>query len=304
MTQNSRISKKFVGLIITISTLAAPIAWDWWSKKSDLTLNTEQSAAIIEKNSQVEGISIKFHDKEIDSLSKTTFNIKNTGRTPIESSDIISPILLKIRDGELLDATIESMKPENLAGQLLKDGNQIKISFPLLNPEDSIRFSILTTEPAKNFNIESRIKNISAINVTTSEDQIKIKSDLGVLSYLAFGIIGFLALVLFHLIGDIPKKSRAQNAIKKGEIPLHIGTPTYEMLSFVDNQLGYLTKNKRLILKKKIISTGEFVDEKTCHEIFASINDTIQSNSPAGGAFIVLILICACTYYLYSTLVI
>lgn len=300
----SRFSITLIGLIIAMLGIIAPISWDWWSKKSELSLTKDQNVSLIEKKTGVDGLSITYLGHEIDTLSKLVFTLKNTGRTPIEETDLVSPPTLKITQGELLNASIESMSPENIGSTIKKSGNSISIKFPLLNPDDSITFSILLSDRNPKYEVESRIKNISKITSLDEKDQIKIRSSFGFSVYITGTLIILFFVVLIGLLTEIPRKKRALKTILKEETPIKVGVQSNMAMSYIDNDLSFLTSTKRLKLKTIAQRQGAFLDEENTAELLISIKNDVENESPGGGAFVCFFIICVGIYYIYSSIVI
>ena len=291
-------SKSIWAITLAVAGIAIPITWGWWSTKSDLTLSKEQTTNIIEKKTSVDGLSIRYFDREIESLSKTIHVLKNTGRTPIEKNDLVSPPTLTIKEGELLDASIAVTKPSNLGAPLEKTNNEIKISFPLLNPGDSIEISTLVSGQNPTFSIESRIKNISAINNIDSNNQIKIRTTLPWSTYpvALFTLLGLA--VMIGLIIEIPKLKRAIKTVHNGSSPIHTERETSIIHSYIKNELSFLTKIKKEELYRIASQHGSHITEDDKFELEVSIKNYLKNESPAGGAFLVFILVAAGMYYI------
>lgn len=169
------LSLTIIGLIIAAIGVIAPIAWDWWNKKSELNLEVSNSVTIIKKENSIQDLKIYYAGKEISSLTKNTLTLKNTGRTPISKDDVISNILVKIEDGTLLEASKVKEDPENINASITLKDNGFNISFDLLNPNDEIDISILSSGINPRFNPEARIKNIPSILLSSPSDNYQIQ---------------------------------------------------------------------------------------------------------------------------------
>ncbi|MBC7911847.1 MAG: hypothetical protein H7Y30_15175, partial [Pyrinomonadaceae bacterium] len=114
----------------------------------------------------LEKLKIFYGDKAISTVSKHTFILINTGRTPILEKDLISPpTIIFAENSEVLDLTIEKLNPENMIVHSIigPDNRSISINFPLLNPADSIQFTAIVSGDAPKFNVTSRIYGLRGI---------------------------------------------------------------------------------------------------------------------------------------------
>ncbi|MGB4074426.1 hypothetical protein [Pseudomonas sp.] len=296
------VSLTLAGLALATLGIITPITWDWWNTKSDLTITKEQRVNLIEQKTSVDGLKITYLGRDIESLSKIVFTLKNTGRTPIESSDLVSPPTLEITDGELLNASIEIMEPENLGSTITQNGNTVSIKFPLLNPEDFIKFSILVSGQSFSYKIESRIKNISKITSLDEKDQIKIRSSFGFGTYVVAAFVILFLAIFLALIADIPKRKRAYKSLLKEEPPFHPGEQTSTTIFYIDNDLRFLSKPKRTTLRAIATRHGSALEKDNSSELFNTTKSLLEAYNPAAGAIVVLFPIIAGSYYIYSSI--
>ncbi|MDP2748945.1 hypothetical protein [Pseudomonas sp.] len=305
-TKNTRLgfSRTAIALLLAATGIITPILWDWWSTKSELTITKEQGTNIIEKKTSVDGLSISYLGHEIETLSKIKFTLKNTGRTPIEGSDLVSPPTLIITQGELLKATIDSMSPDNLGAEITQNSSNIIIKFPLLNPGDIINLSALISGQDLTFKVESRIKNISKINVLDEKDQIKIRSSFSVSTYIVGFFLIIFILLFFALLGQAPKRNKQKTLLARGEIPFAPGDHSSTAVAYIENELSFLAKNRRKPLLEMALRDGEFLSERNVTELTTTIKNIINTTNPGGGAILILIICLLGAYYLYSNIVI
>lgn len=133
-------------IIIAILGVVIPIIWDRYKTRTSLELQYLASATIVEDSPALSKLQILYDGKPIKAISNMTFSLVNVGRKPIIKSDIISPPTLTFPEGvNLLDFQIDQLLPPNLEIEhdLNKPNRTLSLNFPLLNPEDSVQFSIL-----------------------------------------------------------------------------------------------------------------------------------------------------------------
>ncbi len=102
----------------------------------------------------------------MEEIFVTEFSIENTGWKTISKTDILKEIYFQLNDVKLLDVIINSSIPKNLDILINKfNEKSFFIDFELLNRNEKIYFSILTNKNIDSFKIETRIKNISDIQI-------------------------------------------------------------------------------------------------------------------------------------------
>lgn len=225
-----------ISSIISIIGIAVPIAWDWWSHRSELTVETKQATTVLQEEKTVQRLTIFYAEKSITSLSKIILIVKNTGTTPIIKDDIVSPLTIKIDTTKLLDVSITQQIPSNLGAMISSVNQNIVIGFPLLNPGDEIELSILTDGGIPKYSVDARIRNINAITViTTPKRRTQIRENIspGVYVQTASSLF-FLIIGIFFLV-EIPKIKLAEADVLREDGP-------FNRVSTKDEFEGYLNK--------------------------------------------------------------
>ena len=102
--------------------VGAPIGWDWYKSRKALEVQLLNLTKIIDPAEKLEKLEIRYAGELIPSLSRVTFSIVNTGRTPIEGSHFVSPVTITFSDkARLLEVKTERREPENLDVQQTVD---------------------------------------------------------------------------------------------------------------------------------------------------------------------------------------
>lgn len=207
------------GIIIASLGIISPIVWDIVKNKTSISIIKEYSSSLLSNNIANEKIEIKYDGKNIDNISKTQFTIKNTGRTPIISSDIVSPIKIGLANGNILDSSIEKLLPQNITTTLNINNDNIKLSFDLLNPGDIIIIDILSDSNNAIYTCQSRIKNISTIKIEESRVKYKIvkRIDWTFILVMPITLFCIFALVCYLISGDKKKRNIALNRLNSYE---------------------------------------------------------------------------------------
>lgn len=152
----------------------------------------------------------------IDELWLTSFRLINDGNTTIRKEDFETAIWVRLQDNQaVLGIRIGESNPEYLTPTVAHDphddgpiANCCVLILPLLlNPGDSISFSVISTGPMPNPQIESRIariKEIAKIAAPQGQGEIHISRlmALTIVITLAVAIVWiFLTFVLYRRAG-------------------------------------------------------------------------------------------------------
>lgn len=295
------ISLTIVGLVFAAVGIVAPIAWDWWSSSSNITLTELQAASLVEKKADVKGLEVLYDGKVVENLSRILFRLENTGRIPIVESDLIEPPVVELATGVILNSAIESVKPSNLKAAVTSKSNIVQLNFQLLNPGDSITFSILTDAPTPKFVASARIKNISELKIVRMEEQISIVKDVGWTVY----IVGVFA-ILFILTGlglllEIPKKNAQLKAVRAKETPVHRNEPVNVIKSYIKMDLGFLTGDRKKLVNNALPEDVEILDETQAKELASLIEKSIKEEDSFGPALILFGLAALGIWYVFNS---
>ncbi|ODC03193.1 hypothetical protein BFW38_06185 [Terasakiispira papahanaumokuakeensis] len=295
------LSLTVVGLIVAIVGVLAPIIWDLWSSSAEVTLTTAHTVTIVEKKTDVENLVILYDDQKINTLSKSSFEFKNTGRTAITASDLISDPKLELKDGKIFEAELDETSPDNIDASVSAVGSVITLNFKLLNPGDYIKFSALTDVSDPVFSASSRIKNVKALQVVKAEDQVKVSGNIGFWVYVVAVFTMLFIFVFIGLLAEIPKLKQQLKAIRNSDTPLHTGESASVVRSYIDIDLSMLTKKKREALKK-IIPTGvDVLSKEQTEELILQVSTMLSDESPLAGAMLCLIIVGFGGWYVFSS---
>lgn len=162
-----------IGLLSVVLGVLAPVVWDLYKTKSALEVRAISNDTLVESPSEVKGLQISYGKEIIQRLSKSSFEIENTGRSPILAKDVVGKFEINISSSaQILNIVMDEMVPQNLGASAIRSGaNTIEIVFPLLNPKDKFGFSLLTAGKDVSFDVNARIVGIKKIDVTNSPMQ-------------------------------------------------------------------------------------------------------------------------------------
>ena len=298
---NNGISLTIVGLFLAFLSVVIPIAWDLWSSSSEVTLTIDRTTTIVEKKSNVEKLQILYGGKQVDSLSKTFFELKNTGRQAVTVNDLISNPKITLNHGNILEAEIVKSIPNNIEKKLLIEEKSVSLEFKLLNPGDLIIFSILSDAKDPIFTPSARIKNVRDLKIMKVEEQVTINGNVGFLVYLVGSVSILFFMVFFALLFESPKLKKQLLAIKNQETPLHKGEPVEVIVSYIDIDLSMLTTEKRNKLKESIPSNVDRLNTLEAEKLVSEVSGMLTSESPIAGAIFSLIVTLLGGWYVYSS---
>lgn len=302
INKTNGISLTIMGLFIALLGVIAPIVWDLWNSSAEISLIIDHTATIIEKRDNVEKLVILYEGKQIESLSKTSFTLKNTGRKAVALDDIVSNPNIALRDGNIFEAEIIKSDPEYIDKNISTNGKSVSLTFKLLNPGDMIIFSILSDVKTPIFIPTARIKNIKNLKIIKAEEQIKINGNVGFWVYIVGLFSALFFAVFISLLMDAPKFKQQIAAIKNGETPLHKNESIEVIYFYIDKNLSMLTKEKRKRIKELIPKNVDKIDDSEAQKIISFISTLLSSENPIAGAITALLLAVIGGWYVYNSI--
>ena len=210
-------------ILIALLGILGPIIWDRYKTKSTIELRHLSHITLAEKLDSIEKLEILYDGKPISCVDRSDFMVANTGRKPIVRADFISPLRLTFPKSEqLLDVKIELLRPSDLAVDfdVNSPAKSLALSFPLLNPDDFVHFSVLTDGSAAEFEATARIFGIQALTVVNLKPPAEDIPKKVPWAVYPVGLFSFFALfiVIFVASFDIPAELRVKRAMKEGTL--------------------------------------------------------------------------------------
>ncbi|VVP27462.1 hypothetical protein PS858_04138 [Pseudomonas fluorescens] len=182
--------KFFVTLIATIAGVVIPVyLWqaDFSSRSIGLRL---LSTSALQPAANIQDLQIFLNGKKIESPYLSSFELINTGSKPVLSADFESPIeILPTGGAKLVSAQVTTTVPDNIPVKISFDDQRIAIAPILLNPKDTVSFSVITSGEQPFFEPRARIAGINSI---TLEDFPSKKDEYQTASlnlFLAFALL-------------------------------------------------------------------------------------------------------------------
>lgn len=240
------------GILVGIFGVIGPIGWDYYKTKSEIELKVIDSNVIIERPKKLDGLVITYGGEKLDELSKTTFILSNTGRTPLLKRDVVQPVCIEFSPtSDVIDAKIESTMPRDLGAtiQLNRNARQIVLDVPLLNPGDRIEFSALAKSSKIEFDASARIAGITSVSVIKEAQKEHASKATPWTVY----PVGFFSALLFlaSLVGvtQAPAELRTRRTLRNGTFTLPSMNSQAECLEWVDSRFFFTTAKERGTLK-------------------------------------------------------
>ncbi|MDD2776379.1 MAG: hypothetical protein PHU06_10515 [Gallionella sp.] len=270
--------------------IVVPIVWDYYKTTSAIELVLTGKSTIISKPEKMNGLVITYDGESLEELSRITFSIINTGRSPIGKKDVVSPIVVSFaKEAGVIDVKIDSMQPPNLGANLIFDKavGSTTFDFPLLNPNDRIHFSVLAKTSNIKFNAAARIAGVSSLGVKDISDDKTKKIRPWTIYPVGFFSVLFLMVAFSMLLKDYPNERRVKRALKSRVFDLPLYQIKSDLIDWVSSTIGFLTNKDRdaVILFIDNFSDSELTNDITRTRIMDSIQHAVnraQSNLQTG----------------------
>lgn len=186
-----------ITLLVTVVGIVIPI-WIWRADQTSKALEfrvVSQASLEPAKSGDIKGLQITLDSAPLDRPYLTVVELLNDGSKPIPSSEFEGPVEVRLSDGtKVVRAQLVSSKPKSLEARLTFTENSVAVAPLLLNPEDKLTISILTSGGMPSFSPRARIAGIA---------EIKLDDSQGKSPTWMFGGIAFLAAFLLLVASDI-----------------------------------------------------------------------------------------------------
>jgi hypothetical protein len=277
-----KFSLPILGLILAGLGVIAPIAWDWWNKRSQITLDVKSIATVVSSSQPIKKLEFTYDGQKIQTLNRIHMEIRNTGRAAISKDDVLAPITIALANGKILEAQLTKKYPDNLDVLLFKTETSITASISLLNPNEYLEVDILTTSDSPRLEASARIKGISKIEQIDSATATSIRFG-DAIAALAFSLLGFLFAALTIAFGkDLLKKRRVLVRVNAGAIPLLTAATLAEARADVYESFGFLVRSDREGLDRVIDGKIWPLDEAGKNAIQSDIQKIIERDKTLG----------------------
>lgn len=203
--------------LLSITVAIAGLFIPWWLTKLDngeksLTVQIlSQSSLQLSAKELVPGLEITIEGAPVKDPYFSVIKLANEGDKAITTKDFENPLEISISpsSGSIVRARVTTKSPDDIQANIdASDKQTIRIAPTLLNPKDSITFSILTSGGKPSFSARARIIGISKVPVsdatTTTAESPNLKWWL-LLIALIYAIPSLAAYLRYDLFPSIPK---------------------------------------------------------------------------------------------------
>lgn len=298
------ISLSVLGLIICLVGVVTPIAWDWWNKRAQLTVETKSSISVVGRSQSLKNLEFSYNGKRIAELQRVNLIVRNAGRTAVLKEDIITPFTLTFKADEVLESTIVRQMPLNLSATAAIQQKHVIISFPLLNPDDEIELEVLLSGPYTGFGASARIKNISNVTVADTSRAITIRNDIGFGVFIA-GAFGVLFLFgTGGLLIEVRNTRNALTGLSNNTHRLLDADSKSEAQLVVNDDIGFLTGFGARRLRDRIDAAVWPLNASDRNALRVLAIDSVKTEDTAGPAAVTGILSGIAIWYVYTSVLV
>lgn len=184
--------KFVVMLVATIAGVVVP-AWLW---RADQAVHSVQVAVVSqtalqpEDVSAVSGLTIAVDGKKLENPYLTVLEIRNDGTRPISASDFEGPMEIKMLEKiAIARAQVTLTIPKDLQPTIESSKDVLKLAPLLLNPNDSMIVSIVTSGGVPKFTARGRIEGVTEVKLINSAMDNKTVRLFGFQAVVAFALL-------------------------------------------------------------------------------------------------------------------
>jgi hypothetical protein len=154
-------------LLFVLAIALTVVIWKWPDllEETSLSLQLTSNTNLVSPEANQSGkIEVQFEGLAVPELWLGSFRLVNDGDVPIRREDFDQPIRLVHREANILELRLGMNEPPNLSPYIYVGLNSIEIQPLLLNPGDSVGFSLITTKSMASAVPSVRIAGIKEIN--------------------------------------------------------------------------------------------------------------------------------------------
>lgn len=248
-----------IAVSLAALSMVGVIVWDRYKTKNAIELQQLAEAVIIEGPAGIEKIRILYDNEPIPNLYRYSFALINTGRLPIQETDVlVFPKITISKDSRILDYSIEKKNPVEMeiTPRLDKALGSFDIRFSLMNPRDFVRFSLLVTGKAPSYSATARIAGVASLKLVNRIKEFEGGTRKLPGSVIIVGIITLLLLIglLFDGIPGRMKENKIKVALKDNSLSLPKKAKREDYVTFVSKHFSHRGNQSRENLLKAIKS--------------------------------------------------
>lgn len=163
--------KYLLGTVLAIAGVVIPVyLWQSDQQAHDLSARLVSSSSLQPlASSKIYDVKMTINGVQLLNPHFSIYELTNSGSKPILSSDFDSPIELSGNDGlEFISARVDYTDPKDIPVKISVDVKKVSIAPFLLNPNDKVLFSVITSGADPVVTIKARIAGIRKITFVDS----------------------------------------------------------------------------------------------------------------------------------------
>lgn len=164
-----------ITLLATVAGIVVPI-WLW---RADLTSKSlefrvaSQASLELARSGDIKGLQITLDSAPLNRPYLTVVELLNDGSRPITSSEFEGPVEVRLSAGtKVVRTQLVSASPKSLEANITATEDSISVAPLLLNPEDKLTISVLTSGGPPSFTPRARIAGVAEIKIDDSQGKL------------------------------------------------------------------------------------------------------------------------------------
>jgi hypothetical protein len=296
-----------LGLILAALGIVAPIVWDHYKSHTALQIRLISSSRLVGGGPTIDKLQFSYGGRPVAALSKLVFVLVNSGRTPIRSSDIITPPTVTFPDAGVLDTHIDNVNPSNLVSSptVNPSGHSVAIAFPLLNPSDQIQFSLLVEADQPHVDASARIAGLTVLEfIDQSGVAATTRRRIPATVWIVGVFTAFCLLFVFVAIHGSGEESVIKRIVESDLSLLPAGLKPGEYRTLLLGAFPSHKKNDMKAIERLLTSLPpeDAVAEDNFNKLRSLLRETFPSNAMTWGMGFFAILSAIGIGYIVSTL--
>lgn len=156
--------------LVTLVCALIPVLWQSSQEARSISVKLLSSTTLqLGPQSGIKDLQVTLDGHNIDRPYLSLFEVVNDGSKPILSSEFESPIeMLTKNEASIVTAQIIDTVPAGITAKVSVDDKRAKIAPYLVNPDDSVFFTILTSGGTPSFEAHARIAGVKGVNYVDS----------------------------------------------------------------------------------------------------------------------------------------
>lgn len=162
--------KYIVMFVVTLVCALVPVLWQSKQEARAITVKYLSSTTLqLDQQAGIKDLQVTINGRNIDRPYLSLLQVVNDGAKPILSSDFETPIELFAKNEALVvSAQVTDTSPAGITAKVSTDDKRVMIAPFLVNPDDSVFLTVLTSGGAPSFEAKARIAGVKGVNFVDS----------------------------------------------------------------------------------------------------------------------------------------